>query len=1034
MKTPLHSVFVALALSAGSIPALAQGTAIHYQGQLTDTGSLANGSYDFRFELFDAGSGGSPVGVPLTNTAVSVSNGLFAVELDFGPGVFPGADRWLELGVRKVAPNAFTTLTPRQKLTAVPYAITASQVTGLLPSGGLAGTYGSMVNFNNPGNSFAGNGAGLTNVSAVTIGGLTAGQFWQRTGNSGTTPGTHFLGTTDNQPLELKVYSGRVLRLEPAASGAPNVIGGAAYNSVDGGVIGATIAGGGATSYFSSAYTNRVGGHFSTVGGGSGNLIDSIAQYSTIGGGWFNTIQSGVLHGAIAGGVQNTIETSARSATIGGGEVNRIQYNASRATIAGGWNHVIGSNAPSASIGGGYHNTLGEGAAASVIAGGQDNSVQKDATGAAIGGGLANLVASNADYATLSGGFQNAILTNAFSAMIGGGWRNTNSGRYAMISGGRENNASGDFSLAAGYGAKATNQGSFVWADALGGSFASTADNQFSVRASGGVRLETGGAGLTVDGQPVGGVLSGDGSLVVNLNATELAFGTVDDARLSANVALLSSGAAFNGDLASTGDVLGRRLNIGLSNLLTGSQATIAGGQANTNRAAWASIGGGLRNAVQSSANFATIGGGGDNVIESSALDATIAGGANNVIGYNAQDSSIGGGFMNVIEQWSQRVVVGGGYHNLVQSNAQCATVGGGNDNSIAHDAAAATIAGGSAGNIGSFADHATLSGGSGSTIGAFADHATISGGELNTNGAAWATISGGLRNTIQSSANGASIGGGGDNVIESSALLATIAGGSGNAIRFNAQNSSLGGGFMNVVEQWAQRVVLGGGSDNLIRSNASYSTLSGGSDNIILNGASFATVPGGRGNSATNYAFAAGRQAKANHSGSFVWADSQFADFPSTTADEVSFRCAGGVRFTSGSGAANQTVSWAPGNASWSFSSDRQLKEEVETVDVRAVLDKVSRLPVAEWNYTGHPQRHIGPMAQDFHQLFALNDNDKMLDSGDLHGVALAAIQGLNQKLEAQAAAAKAKEARITELEQRLAALEQLLKLPAGK
>ncbi len=39
--------------------------------------------------------------------------------------------------------------------------------------------------------------------------------------------------------------------------------------------------------------------------------------------------------------------------------------------------------------------------------------------------------------------------------------------------------------------------------------------------------------------------------------------------------------------------------------------------------------------------------------------------------------------------------------------------------------------------------------------------------------------------------------------------------------------------------------------------------------------------------------------------------------------------------------------------------------------------------------------------MAQDFHRLFPLNDDDKMLEDADLHGVELAAIQGLNQKLQ---------------------------------
>src|SRR5262249_46729511 len=155
------------------------------------------------------------------------------------------------------------------------------------------------------------------------------------------------------------------------------------------------------------------------------------------------------------------------------------------------------------------------------------------------------------------------------------------------------------------------------------------------------------------------------------------------------------------------------------------------------------------------------------------------------------------------------------------------------------------------------------------------------------------------------------------------------------------------------------------GGAGNL--SGGSRSTVGGGGDNVSIG--VYGTVPGGSFNYAVgDYSFAAGRRAKANHAGAFVWADSQFADFASTTTDQVSFRCLGGVRFTSASGGVNQTVSWAPGSASWSFSSDRTLKEGIAPVDVEAVLEKVTSLPISEWNYTGYSQRHIGAMAQDFH------------------------------------------------------------------
>ena len=213
MKTKLNRLIAALALLALSTlnpqlsTARAQGTAFIYQGRLNDGGAVASGNYDLRFALYDAGANGNQVGNLLTNSATTVSNGLFTVALDFGAN-FPGAARWLEIAARTNGSANFTTLAPRQPLTPTPYAITASDLTGTLPAGqlsgavssaNLSGTYGNTVTFNNAGNSFTGNGAGLASVNAATLGGLAAGNFWKTAGNSGTTAGLNFVGTADDQ-------------------------------------------------------------------------------------------------------------------------------------------------------------------------------------------------------------------------------------------------------------------------------------------------------------------------------------------------------------------------------------------------------------------------------------------------------------------------------------------------------------------------------------------------------------------------------------------------------------------------------------------------------------------------------------------------------------------------------------------------------------------------------------------------------------------------------------------------------------------
>src|SRR3974390_1971608 len=99
--------------------AFGQGTAFTYQGQVNIGGALANGSYDLTFALFNAASGPTQQGATITSNAIPVSNGLFTVSLDFG-NQFPGANRWLEIGIRTNGAGAFAPLSPRQQLTSAP--------------------------------------------------------------------------------------------------------------------------------------------------------------------------------------------------------------------------------------------------------------------------------------------------------------------------------------------------------------------------------------------------------------------------------------------------------------------------------------------------------------------------------------------------------------------------------------------------------------------------------------------------------------------------------------------------------------------------------------------------------------------------------------------------------------------------------------------------------------------------------------------------------------------------------------------------
>lgn len=129
--------------------------------------------------------------------------------------------------------------------------------------------------------------------------------------------------------------------------------------------------------------------------------------------------------------------------------------------------------------------------APNVIGGASVNFAANGVEGATIGGGGSSSIDDpnnvTADFGTVGGGIGN--VAGSYGATVGGGENNTASGTDATVSGGGANIASGDYSFAAGQEAEALNNGSFVWSDDSGGVFASTAENQFSVRAAGGIRL-----------------------------------------------------------------------------------------------------------------------------------------------------------------------------------------------------------------------------------------------------------------------------------------------------------------------------------------------------------------------------------------------------------------------------------------------------------------------------------------------------------------------------------------------------------------
>jgi hypothetical protein len=244
---------------------------------------------------------------------------------------------------------------------------------------------------------------------------------------------------------------------------SPNLIGGYSGNVISNTVVGGTIGGGG-----TSGNPNRVWGNYATVGGGANNTASEL--YAMVGGGQTNTASN--LNTTVGGGLYNT--ASGYIATIGGGINNAAsgQY----ATIGGGFYNTA-SGIGSFVGGGGYDGTYSQG---NIAAG-------KAST---IGGGISNTIPiSTAAYAFIGGGYSNTATQQ--QATVGGGWYNTASGAGATVPGGGGNTAAGNYSFAAGSSAKALHDGTFVWSDLTYSDFNSTANNQFLIRASGGITLYT---------------------------------------------------------------------------------------------------------------------------------------------------------------------------------------------------------------------------------------------------------------------------------------------------------------------------------------------------------------------------------------------------------------------------------------------------------------------------------------------------------------------------------------------------------------
>lgn len=249
--------------AGGEAPQAILGGAFTYQGQLKKDGNLLDDTCAMRFELYDDADAGAQVGPPLTRSGVAVSDGLFTIpDLDFGD-VFTGTALWLEVAVQCTGDADFHTLSPRQPLTAAPYALS------LKPGARIVGTEESSFGLD-----VSGYGYGVAGRASSTmgdgVGGIATATSGSTSGVSGTSyssegTGVYAFANAPNGPTRgvygwvLSTAGTGVYGLASAASGETYGVYGLVNSTAGRGVYGYAAATTG-TTYGVQGISNSTGG------------------------------------------------------------------------------------------------------------------------------------------------------------------------------------------------------------------------------------------------------------------------------------------------------------------------------------------------------------------------------------------------------------------------------------------------------------------------------------------------------------------------------------------------------------------------------------------------------------------------------------------------------------------------------------------------------------------------------------------------------------------------------------------------------